>query len=72
MTDNIIWAEIDLKAIAHNIRELRRITNPDSRLMAVVKANAYGHGSVEVAWCALNNGADFLGVARIEEAILLR
>lgn len=72
MADNILWAEIDLKAIAHNIHELRRITNPDSRLMAVVKANAYGHGSVEVARYALDNGAGFLGVARIEEAILLR
>ncbi|MBU1056616.1 MAG: alanine racemase [Proteobacteria bacterium] len=72
MAENILWAEIDLKAIAHNIRELRRITNPDSLLMAVVKANAYGHGSFEVARCALDSGADYLGVARIEEAILLR
>jgi len=40
--------------------------------MAVVKANGYGHGSVEVARCALNNGADALGVARIHEAVLLR
>ncbi len=72
LAENILWAEIDLKAIAHNIRELRRITNPDSHLMAVVKANAYGHGSVEVARCALENGAYYLGVARIEEAILLR
>ncbi|MGB5157043.1 alanine racemase [Desulfobacterium sp. N47] len=72
MADNIIWAEIDLKAIAHNLSELRRIINPDSRLMAVVKANAYGHGSVEVARCALDNGAEYLGVARIEEAMLLR
>lgn len=72
MADNILWAEIDLKAIAHNVRELRRIANPDSHLMAVVKANAYGHGAFEVARCALDSGADFLGVARIEEAILLR
>ena len=72
MADEILWAEIDLKAIAHNIRELRGITNPNSRLMAVVKANGYGHGSVEVAHCALSNGAEVLGVARIEEATLLR
>jgi len=72
LADNLLWAEIDLKAIAHNIRELRRITDPNSRLMAVVKANGYGHGSVEVARCALNNGAKILGVARIEEAIILR
>jgi alanine racemase len=67
-----VWAEIDLKAIAHNVNELRRITQPGSRLMAVVKADGYGHGAVEVARCALQNGASFLGVARIEEGIQLR
>jgi len=72
LADNLLWAEIDLKAIAHNIRELRRIADPNSRLMAVVKANGYGHGSVEVARCALNNGAKVLGVARIDEAVILR
>ena len=72
MADNLLWAEIDLKAIAHNIRELRRIADPNSRLMAVVKANGYGHGSVEVARCALNNGVKVLGVARIDEAVTLR
>lgn len=72
MAEEILWAEVDLKAIAHNIRELRRIKNSNSRLMAVVKANGYGHGSVEVARCALDNGAEILGVARIHEAILLR
>jgi len=72
LTEEILWAEVDLKAIAHNICELRKITNCNSRLMAVVKANGYGHGSVEVARCALDNGAEILGVARIHEAILLR
>ncbi|MDP3284815.1 MAG: alanine racemase [Desulfobacterales bacterium] len=72
MADNLLWAEIDLKAIAHNISELRRIAASNSRLMAVVKANGYGHGSVEVARCALNNGAEVLGVARIDEAMILR
>lgn len=72
MADDLLWAEIDLKAIANNIRELRRIADPDSRLMAVVKANGYGHGSVEVARCALDNGAKVLGVARIDEAVILR
>jgi alanine racemase len=67
-----ILAEIDLKAIAHNVSELRRVTRAKARLMAVVKANGYGHGSVEVSRCALKNGASFLGVARIEEAIHLR
>jgi alanine racemase len=68
----LIWAEIDLNAYAHNIRELRRITHAKARLMAVVKANGYGHGASEVAREALQNGADWLGVARIDEAIRLR
>jgi alanine racemase len=68
----LVWAEIDLKAIAWNGCELRRITNPDARLMAVVKANGYGHGAVEVARTALDSGADALGVARIDEGIELR
>jgi alanine racemase len=68
----LIWAEIDLEAIAHNVRELRRITDPGANLMVVVKANAYGHGVVEVTRKALENGANCLGVARIEEGIELR
>jgi len=68
----LVWAEVDLEAIAHNVRELRRITDPGADLMAVVKANAYGHGAVEVTRKALENGADSLGVARIEEGIELR
>ncbi len=72
MKSSLVWAEVDLEAIAHNVRELRRITNPAAHLMAVVKANAYGHGVIEVTRKALVNGADFLGVARIEEGIELR
>ena len=68
----LLRAEIDLDAIAHNVRELRRITRPKSRLMAVVKANAYGHGVAEVARQALKSGADCLGVARLDEGIQLR
>jgi len=68
----LTWAEIDLNAYAHNIKELRRITQPDAMLMAVVKANGYGHGSTEVAREALRNGAQWLGVARINEAVDLR
>ena len=72
MDASLVKAEIDLKAIAHNIKELRRITHPKARLMAVVKANGYGHGAIEVARCALQNGAEILGVARIEEGIQIR
>ncbi len=72
MEASLVRAEIDLKAIAHNIKELRRITHPDARLMGVVKANGYGHGAIEVAQCALQNGAKVLGVARIEEGVQIR
>ncbi|MFQ5707497.1 MAG: alanine racemase [bacterium] len=65
------WVEIDLAAIAHNIRETRKHIAP-AKLMAVVKANAYGHGVQEVASLALQNGADYLGVALLQEGILLR
>jgi alanine racemase len=68
----LIWAEIDLPAIAHNVRELRRRTDPKAKLMAVVKANGYGHGAVEVARTALASGAEWLGVARLAEAVALR
>lgn len=72
MDSPLVWAEVDLKAIAHNIRELRRITNPKARFMAIVKANAYGHGMIEVARQSLENGAEALGVGNIEEGIQLR
>lgn len=72
MNASLVRAEIDLKAIAHNIKELRRITHPNARLMGVVKANGYGHGAIEVARCALQNGAEVLGVARVEEAMRIR
>jgi alanine racemase len=68
----LIWAEVDLSAIAHNVRELRRRADPKAKVMAVVKANGYGHGAVEVARTALANGAEWLGVARLPEAIPLR
>ncbi len=68
----LVWAEVDLRAIAHNVRALCAAARPGARLMAVVKANGYGHGAVEVARTALANGAAALGVARIEEALPLR
>ncbi len=73
MTDTpLIRAEIDLNALAHNVRELRRITRSEAGLLVAVKANAYGHGLVEVARQALKSGADALGVARLPEALALR
>ncbi|KKM08639.1 alanine racemase [Clostridiales bacterium PH28_bin88] len=67
-----VWAEIDLGAIAHNVREIRRVTRSSAKLMAVVKANGYGHGAIKVARTALANGADRLAVARVGEALVLR
>jgi len=66
------WAEIDLGAIAHNVSSLKGRTKPGTRFMAVVKANGYGHGAVEVARTALGAGADRLGVATVDEAVELR
>lgn len=68
----LIWAEVDLAAIAHNVRALRAITQKAARLLAVVKADGYGHGAVAVARTALHNGADCLAVARLNEALILR
>jgi alanine racemase len=66
------WAEINLANIAHNIREFRQHIPASTRLMAVVKADGYGHGSVEVARAALSAGADWLAVALVEEGLKLR
>lgn len=74
MTSNThrAWVEVDLGAISHNIRGLKKLVGADVTLLAVVKANAYGHGAVEVAKTALKNGASMLGVATLEEGIELR
>jgi alanine racemase len=71
--DNLLtWAEIDLEAIAHNVRAIKTHVGPAVGLMAVVKANAYGHGAVPVAQTALAAGADWLAVNRVEEGVALR
>ena len=63
------WVTVDLDAIRHNVRALK----PDgAALMAVVKANAYGHGDVQVAKAAVEAGAAWLGVALVEEGLRLR
>jgi alanine racemase len=72
MEPTLIKAQIDLSAVAHNVKELRRISEPAAKLMAVVKADGYGHGAEQIAGTALQNGADCLAVARIEEALALR
>ncbi len=65
------WAEIDTDALVHNFKIIKERT-PDSKIMAVVKANAYGHGVAIVAPILDKNGADFFAASNIEEAIQLR
>jgi alanine racemase len=70
-TPSRTWAEIDLGAVRHNVRALKRRAN-ETRLMAVVKADAYGHGAVPVSRAALEAGTDSLAVVTVEEAAELR
>lgn len=64
------WLEIDLKAIKNNAALIREKTG--SEVMAVIKANGYGHGARPAAQAAIAGGATWIGVARIEEALALR
>lgn len=66
------YAEISLAAIKHNIAEIKKLLDPATKFMAVVKANAYGHGAPAVARASVEAGADYLGVANIKEALELR
>jgi alanine racemase len=66
------WAEIDLNQLAANFKQVRKRVGTAARIMAVVKANAYGHGAVECARRLAAEGADWFGVALPEEAIQLR
>ena len=67
-----IWAEISLRAIRHNFRQAAKLAGPQTRILAVVKADGYGHGAVEVSRAVIKEGAGALGVARINEAAVLR
>lgn len=66
-----VWAEIDLDCIKYNIREIRK-SMKDKEIIAVVKADAYGHGAIDIAPVLLENGANKLAVAVITEALELR
>src|ERR1044071_6798863 len=66
------WAEIDLNHLASNFKRVKQRVGPVARVMAVVKANAYGHGAVACAQRLVNEGADWFGVALPEEGIELR
>jgi alanine racemase len=71
-TERPTWIEIDLCAIASNTRLIRSLVGPAVSILACLKANAYGHGAVEVARTVLHHGADRLGVAMVSEARELR
>jgi len=66
------YAEINLNSIKYNIGEIRKLILPRVKYMAVVKANAYGHGAVAISRAAVEAGADYLAVANLKEALELR
>lgn len=66
------WVEVDLGNFSHNWSEIRRLVGPDVKVLQVVKADAYGHGAIEISNIALKNGAAFLGVANADEGVQLR
>jgi alanine racemase len=66
------WIEVDRQALAGNVRQIRRLIGPECLLMAVVKANAYGHGALPVAQTLLAAGADRFAAATLAEAVELR
>ena len=66
------WAEIDLDAVDTNVKQIKQKLPEHTQIMAVVKANGYGHGAVQVAQQALESGATALGVALLEEGLSLR
>ena len=63
------WAEISLDSFKSNLDEVKRLVGRSVRVMAVVKADAYGHGAVRLSEIALCSGADMLGVATVPEAL---
>ena len=66
------WAEIHLDHLQQNVQAIRRRLAPDCRMMAMVKANGYGHGAVSAAQAMSRDGVDWFGVSNLEEAIELR
>ena len=66
------WAEIDLDALAHNYRALRAQMEPRSRFLGVVKADAYGHGAIQISRTLEELGAAYLAISSIDEARELR
>ena len=72
MPERAVWAEINLDALENNIRNIKSCIHNNAKWCAVVKADAYGHGAVAVARKAVEQGADYLAVAVLSEAVSLR
>jgi len=72
LTQSLVWAEVDLDIIAANFRHIKRLLRGSTKLLAVVKADAYGHGALPVARTLAKAGADYLAVATADEALALR
>lgn len=66
-----VWAEVDLDKLAYNMREIRRLAN-SKEIIAIIKADGYGHGALDIAPTLLENGATRVGVAVLNEAVELR
>lgn len=66
------WAEINLNNLEHNFRQIKRLLEPATKILVTVKADAYGHGLIPVSKRLVSCGADYLGVASIDEGIKLR
>jgi alanine racemase len=66
------WVEVDLDNFIGNLKEIKRLIGPHVDLMQVVKADAYGHGAIEISNAALKNDANMLGVANADEGVQLR
>lgn len=71
-SSSLSWVEINKNNIIHNIRTIKSLLEKETRFIAITKANAYGHGLVEVSKIAVENGADMIGVISTEEAETLR
>lgn len=67
-----VWAQVDLGGVRRNLAAIRRRLGPGQEMLVVVKADAYGHGAVEIARSAIASGAAFLGVGDSQEGLTLR
>ncbi len=72
LTTERAWVEVHETALRHNVAEIKQLLSPNTQLMAVVKADAYGHGAVQVAKTVLAAGGDGLAVATLQEGMELR